>query len=282
MCQCVDMLCVDHHHSFVFLLQILSLLRHNVLLNDEWIMAGAPHPAATAHPATATATTATATAAHDSQAVAPAPSPMSYPTPLYATPQMQYEGPFFAHPKVDVRMLDWRLPDPELGRFECIVASDVVYELACVEPLAAIIASTLAPHGHCYISIACNREGIPEFEFALLSSGLSFDYWSLFGRVKSRGHRPVDLQRDPSLKARSASSRSASLATATTEETTATGTTGGSSSVYEGTELVAGLCEASNPQDLEALAEMRGGSGHERGRGFRLYHIYHDPTPAPS
>jgi len=81
-------------------------------------------------------------------------------------------------------------------QFDVIVASDVVYEPACVGPLAHVIATHLAPEGHGFVLIATNRDvclapvnvshgllrttqGIPEFEAALVANSMAFDFYTV-------------------------------------------------------------------------------------------------------
>ena len=49
--------------------------------------------------------------------------------------------------EIVTRLVDWRDPPDDLGRFERVVASDVLYELPQASQVAALLARTLAPGG---------------------------------------------------------------------------------------------------------------------------------------
>jgi 2-polyprenyl-3-methyl-5-hydroxy-6-metoxy-1,4-benzoquinol methylase len=82
---------------------------------------------------------------------------------------------------VTTRELDWRkLPD-DLGRFDRVVAADVLYESHHPAALADVIARTLKPDGIALVADPC-REKAAGFEPAARAAGL--------GVVKQRARRP--------------------------------------------------------------------------------------------
>jgi 2-polyprenyl-3-methyl-5-hydroxy-6-metoxy-1,4-benzoquinol methylase len=82
---------------------------------------------------------------------------------------------------VTTRELDWRkLPD-DLGRFDRVVAADVLYESHHPAALADVIARALKPDGVALVADPC-REKAAGFEPAARAAGL--------GVVKQRARRP--------------------------------------------------------------------------------------------
>jgi ETFB lysine methyltransferase len=69
------------------------------------------------------------------------------------------------------RLVDWRSFPDDLGRFDRIVAADVLYEHVYAPLLAAAIAGTLSPHGEAIIADP-GRVAAPAFLAGLASQGL--------------------------------------------------------------------------------------------------------------
>ncbi|MFN9367964.1 MAG: class I SAM-dependent methyltransferase [Planctomycetia bacterium] len=69
------------------------------------------------------------------------------------------------------RLVDWRNPPDDLGRFDHVVAADVLYENHHAEALAAMIARTLAPHGVAWVTDP-GRAKAAGFEPAARAAGL--------------------------------------------------------------------------------------------------------------
>ena len=67
---------------------------------------------------------------------------------------------------------DWRRPPEELGRFDRIVASDVLYEERNVAPVAAFLAAHLRPEGRAWIADP-GRPHARRFPEALSALGLT-------------------------------------------------------------------------------------------------------------
>jgi len=65
---------------------------------------------------------------------------------------------------ITTRSLDWRQPPADLGRFDRVVAADVLYEPHHVRALAGLIALTLAPGGTALVADPCRARaaGFPE------------------------------------------------------------------------------------------------------------------------
>ena len=53
---------------------------------------------------------------------------------------------------IDTRMLDWRHLSADLGTWEVVVASDVLYEMPYASLVADVLDRTLAPHGIAYLA----------------------------------------------------------------------------------------------------------------------------------
>jgi predicted nicotinamide N-methyase len=69
------------------------------------------------------------------------------------------------------RLVDWRNPPDDLGRFDHVVAADVLYENHHAVALAAMIARTLAPHGVAWVTDP-GRAKAAGFEPAARAAGL--------------------------------------------------------------------------------------------------------------
>jgi predicted nicotinamide N-methyase len=83
--------------------------------------------------------------------------------------------------QLQVRLLDWRkLPD-DLGRFDRVVAADVLYESHHPAALADVIARTLKPDGLALVADPC-RQKAAGFEPAARAAGL--------GIIKQQARRP--------------------------------------------------------------------------------------------
>jgi predicted nicotinamide N-methyase len=77
-------------------------------------------------------------------------------------------------PGLATRLLDWRrLPD-DLGRFDVVVAADVLYEKHHAVALAAVIARTLAPAGTALVADP-GRARAAELEPAARAVGLTVE-----------------------------------------------------------------------------------------------------------
>jgi len=56
---------------------------------------------------------------------------------------------------IATRVLDWRQPPADLGRFDRVIAADVLYEPHHAAALASVIAATLAPRGTARVADPC-------------------------------------------------------------------------------------------------------------------------------
>jgi len=56
---------------------------------------------------------------------------------------------------IATRVLDWRQPPADLGRFDRVIAADVLYEPHHATALASVIAATLAPRGTALVADPC-------------------------------------------------------------------------------------------------------------------------------
>lgn len=65
---------------------------------------------------------------------------------------------------IATRVLDWRRPPADPGRFDRVVAADVLYEPHHAPALARVIAATLAPHGTALVADPCRLRaaGFPD------------------------------------------------------------------------------------------------------------------------
>jgi predicted nicotinamide N-methyase len=92
--------------------------------------------------------------------------------------------------QIDARVLDWRTIPPDLGRFDLVVAADVLYEPHHSAALAAVIARTLAPAGLALVADPC-RTRAAGFADACRAEGL--------GVVKTKARRPHGATDGPSV-----------------------------------------------------------------------------------
>jgi len=74
--------------------------------------------------------------------------------------------------QLDVRLLDWRKLPADLGRFDRVVAADVLYEKHHAVALSAVIARTLAPGGIAMVADPGRARAV-EFEPAAGAVGLT-------------------------------------------------------------------------------------------------------------
>ena len=93
-------------------------------------------------------------------------------------------------PTIATRQLDWRSPPNDLGRFDRVVAADVLYESHHPAALAAVIARTLAADGLALVADPC-RQKAAGFESAARAAGL--------GVVKRQARRPHAATDGPSV-----------------------------------------------------------------------------------
>jgi predicted nicotinamide N-methyase len=84
-------------------------------------------------------------------------------------------------PAIATREIDWRNPPADLGRYDRVVAADVLYESHHPAALAAVIARALAPDGLALVADPC-RQKAAGFEPAARAAGL--------GVVKRQARRP--------------------------------------------------------------------------------------------
>lgn len=82
---------------------------------------------------------------------------------------------------IETRVLDWRTIPADLGRFDRVVAADVLYESHHAAALAGVIASALAPGGQALVADPC-RTRAAGFIDACRAAGL--------GVVKTKARRP--------------------------------------------------------------------------------------------
>ena len=71
-------------------------------------------------------------------------------------------------------VLDWRQPPADLGRFDRVIAADVLYEPHHATALASVIAATLAPRGTALVADPC-RLRAAAFPEACLAVGLTVE-----------------------------------------------------------------------------------------------------------
>ncbi len=88
------------------------------------------------------------------------------------------------------RVLDWRAFPTNLGRFDRVVAADVLYEPHHAAALAGVIAATLAPTGTALVADPCRAraEGFPD---ACRAAGLAVE--------KTRARRPHGATTGPAV-----------------------------------------------------------------------------------
>ena len=82
---------------------------------------------------------------------------------------------------IETRVLDWRNIPADLGRFDRVVAADVLYESHHAAALAGVIARTLAPGGQALVADPC-RTRAAGFMDVCRAAGL--------GVVKTKARRP--------------------------------------------------------------------------------------------
>ena len=87
-------------------------------------------------------------------------------------------------------VLDWRRPPPDLGRFDRVVAADVLYEPHHAAALAGVIAATLAPDGTALVADPC-RARAAGFPDACRAAGLTAE--------KTRARRPHGATAGPAV-----------------------------------------------------------------------------------
>lgn len=92
--------------------------------------------------------------------------------------------------QIEARVLDWRNIPPDIGRFDLVVAADVLYEPHHSAALAAVIARTLAPAGLALVGDPC-RTRAAGFADACRAEGL--------GVVKTKARRPHGATDGPSV-----------------------------------------------------------------------------------
>lgn len=86
------------------------------------------------------------------------------------------------------RLVDWRALPPDLGRFDLVVAADVLYERAYGPLVASTIAATLAPGGAAIIADP-GRLAFPAFLDAAREHGLRLDdAWSVLHAAEGQRH----------------------------------------------------------------------------------------------
>lgn len=90
---------------------------------------------------------------------------------------------------IDWRHLDWRDLPQDLGRFDRVIASDLLFSADLAPLVAQTLAATLAPHGRAWL-VDPGRLALPVFEAAALDVGLSCTI-EVF--VEERGEEPVEL-----------------------------------------------------------------------------------------
>lgn len=89
-----------------------------------------------------------------------------------------------------VEHLDWHSPAAEdLGKFDLLLAADVLYEQRNVPVLTALIPDLLAPNGGALISNPSRRD-TPDFHEALQSKGFSHTVYSTTAR---QGERDISV-----------------------------------------------------------------------------------------
>ncbi len=91
---------------------------------------------------------------------------------------------------IDTRVLDWRNIPSDVGRFDLVVAADVLYEPHHSAALAAVIARTLSPVGLALVADPC-RTRAAGFADACRAAGL--------GVVKTKARRPHGATDGPSV-----------------------------------------------------------------------------------
>ena len=91
---------------------------------------------------------------------------------------------------IATRVVDWRRMPDELGRFDRVVAADVLYEAHHATALAAVIARTLKADGIALVADPC-RQKAADFPSAARAVGL--------GVMKQRARRPHGVTDGPAV-----------------------------------------------------------------------------------
>jgi predicted nicotinamide N-methyase len=89
-----------------------------------------------------------------------------------------------------IRLVDWRAPPDDLGRFDRVVAADVLYEKHHAVALAGMLARTLADDGLAFVADP-GRARAAEFEPACAAAGLSVE--------KQPARRPLGATDGPAI-----------------------------------------------------------------------------------
>jgi predicted nicotinamide N-methyase len=91
-----------------------------------------------------------------------------------------------------VRMIDWRALPPDLGPFDMVVASDVLYEVRYPALIASVLAHTLAPTGEGLIADP-GRVAAPELPRECETRGLIVTGRVSVPYVEGEIHQTIDL-----------------------------------------------------------------------------------------
>jgi predicted nicotinamide N-methyase len=89
-----------------------------------------------------------------------------------------------------IRLVDWRAPPDDLGRFDTVIAADVLYEKHHAVALAGMLARTLAEDGHALIADP-GRARAAEFEPACAAADLAVE--------KQPARRPLGATDGPAI-----------------------------------------------------------------------------------
>jgi predicted nicotinamide N-methyase len=89
-----------------------------------------------------------------------------------------------------IRLIDWRAPPDDLGRFDVVVAADVLYEKHHAVALTGMLAKTLAENGTALVADP-GRARAAEFEPACVASGLE--------ATKQPARRPLGATDGPAI-----------------------------------------------------------------------------------
>ena len=91
---------------------------------------------------------------------------------------------------IATRELDWRKLPADLGRYDRVVAADVLYEKYHADALAGVVARVLAPHGVALVADPGRARAV-NFEPAIRAAGL--------GVVKQQPRRPRGVATGPEI-----------------------------------------------------------------------------------
>jgi predicted nicotinamide N-methyase len=94
---------------------------------------------------------------------------------------VRYNAEHNGLPRIETRVLDWRNISPDVGRFDRVVAADVLYEPHHAPALAGVIARTLSADGTALVADPC-RTRAAGFADACRAVGLEVD--------KTKARRP--------------------------------------------------------------------------------------------